>query len=108
MGAATFFCVSLGNTPDEAFAEAVRRAKYDTDAEDIGYTGTIAEKESFVVIDIPVNTMDEAKSVANGLISIRDKRIDDHWGPAGCIQVPSEKTATTSKNAYLFFGWASA
>lgn len=37
---------------------------------------------------------------ATKLIDENDPRIDDKWGPAGCIKA--------ERNKYVFFGWASS
>jgi hypothetical protein len=95
MGAEVFIMKSKGETARQAFDEAVRRAAYDHGHS--GYTGTIAEKDSFVMIDMPHG--ENAIDYANQLIDDRDDRIDDKWGPAGCIK--------TGEGEFLFFGWAS-
>ena len=45
-----------------------------------------------------VPTMDEAIKLADQFVEVNDSRIDDKWGPAGCIKV--------GKGQFLFFGWA--
>jgi hypothetical protein len=95
MGSAVFLTAQRGDNAEEAFFEAVRRAKYDYGH--AGYTGTIAEKDAYVVIPLPEG--EDAIEFANRLIEDYDPRIDDKWGPAGCIPLnPTE---------FLFFGWAS-
>jgi hypothetical protein len=49
MGACDFNCYAEGRSPREAFNNAVQQARYDYGHS--GYTGTIAEKESFVLIE---------------------------------------------------------
>ena len=96
MGGEVFYTTSEGSTPKEAFHKAVQEAAYFHGHG--GYTGTIAEKDSFIIIP-----MDPAfKSVDDfiqHLINSGDPRIDDKWGPAGCIKIDDDK--------YIFFGWAS-
>ena len=41
-----------------------------------------------------------AEAIADVLFSINDDRINDKWGPAGCIEIKPEH--------YLFFGYASS
>lgn len=96
MGAEVFFHESKGETVQEAFTSAVEEAKYDYGHS--GYTGTIAEKQEFVLIDLPVGA--NPHKFANDLLDVDDKRIDDKWGPAGAIQM--------EPNRWLFFGWASS
>lgn len=95
MGASTFFDRVKGRTAKEAFQKAVEEALYYYGHE--GYTGTIAEKSSFVMISVPAGKKPE--DYANELINNSDRRVDDKWGPAGCIKIAEED--------YLFFGWAS-
>lgn len=96
MGAATFYTESSGKTANEAFTNAVNNAAYESGHG--GYTGTIAEKDSFTLIEIPEGK--EPMQYVEDLIDEADERIDDKWGPAGCIQLED--------GLYLFFGWASS
>ena len=96
MGADTFTTRAKGKTPKEAFAAALDQAQYDHGHS--GYSGTIAEKHAFTVIPLPQGK--EPGAYAYELIDARDRRIDDKWGPAGCIDL--------GKGEYLFFGWASS
>jgi hypothetical protein len=65
--------------------------------DDEGYTGSIAEKESFVMIPLPLG--EDAEAYARRICRERDPRVRDKRGPAGCIEV--------QVGEYLFFGWAS-
>jgi hypothetical protein len=96
MGADTFFNTVTGKTANEAFKNIVADAQYEHGHG--GYTGTIAEKGSFVMINLPKGQ--DAREYANKLIDDCDPRVDDKWGPAGCIEV--------KKGEFLFFGWASS
>jgi hypothetical protein len=95
MGADTFFVTWKAENPQRAFIEAVQQAQYDHGH--AGYTGTLAEKDDFTMIPLPEGW--EAHQYANKLIDESDPRVDDKWGPAGCIEI--------AKETYLFFGWAS-
>jgi hypothetical protein len=100
MGASEFVNVAKGKTPKEAFRSAVDQARYDHGH--AGYTGTLAEKGEFVLISNKrAETVKEACALAEQLIDAGDERIDDKWGPAGCIRVGDSDT-------YVFFGWASS
>lgn len=90
MGACVFFTESSGRTPEEAFENAPGGGAG-------GYTGTISEKNSFVLIEIPDGA--NPHEYADYLIDTDDRRISSKWGPAGCIK--------TGEGKYLFFGWAS-
>lgn len=63
------------------------------------YNGGIGAKHDFVHI-ATVDTADEAGALADNLIDECDPRIDDKWGPAGCI------TIKEGPAQFLFFGWA--
>ena len=95
MGATTFMTVGKGKTAEEAFKAAVEEASYLYGFG--GYSGTISEKDSFVEVDCPEGK--DPKEHARELLDNGDPRIEDKWGPAGCIKVKDGE--------YLFFGWAS-
>jgi hypothetical protein len=99
LGAEIFFTEMTGGTPEEAFRRAVEEARYAFGHS--GYTGTIAEKQSFVEIDLPEGM--EPYRFASSLIDSSDPRVDDKWGHAGCINISRARP----ENTYLFFGWAS-
>lgn len=96
MGADTFMQRSRGANAEEAFGNAVSVAAYEHGHG--GYTGTIAEKDCFVLIDVPKGA--SPQEYAQKLLNGNDERIDDKWGPAGCIHLGGDD--------YLFFGWASS
>ena len=115
MGAVTFKQLSHGKTPLDAF----RWAQYEARDRhgDGGYTGTIAEKEGFV--NIPAKNNEDPFQLANSLLENGDARVNDKWGPCGCLKVTgstyahmyNEEVSTSkdeSMNVYLFFGWASS
>lgn len=95
MGATTFDVVSEGPTAKEAFGTATSEARHLYGHG--GYTGTIAEKRSFVVIPLPKGK--EPRKYAYDLLNNDDPRVNDKWGPAGAISL--------GDNKWLFFGWAS-
>ena len=97
MGAEQFDHAAEGKTAREAFDKAVAEACYSYGHS--GYTGTIAEKTEFVMVG-KAATLEEARAIADKLMEDSDPRIDDKWGPAGCIKV--------GKGSYLFFGYASS
>lgn len=96
MGADVFYHTAPGKTAREAFNKAKEEAYYDCGHG--GYTGTIAEKNGYVIIECPEGT--PPAEYADMLIEEADARVDDKWGPAGCIKVKD--------GYYLFFGWASS
>lgn len=96
MGADTFWVREKATSAKEAFKQAVDDARYENGHG--GYTGTIAEKSSFVMIPVPAGT--SPLEHARKLLDEDDGRISDKWGPAGCVAV--------GEGEYLFFGWASS
>lgn len=94
MGSTSFTTYAKGKTAKEAFNAAVKEAKYDYG--NSGYTGTIAEKDSFVEFDLLTGSppLQEAR-----ILIMSDPKIRDTWGPAGCFKI--------NEGEYLFFGWAS-
>ena len=98
MGATTFFTKAKGDNAQAAFDYTVQEHTLDYGRS--GYTGTIAEKSEFTMIDeYEPNAMISAEEFAEKLIGDLDARVDDKWGPAGCIPL--------GDGEFLFFGWAS-
>lgn len=98
MGACTFMVREKGKSARAAFNLAVVEARYFEGSG--GYTGTIAEKQHFVMIPLPKGR--EPEAYAYELIDNEDRRIDDNGGPAGCFLLKKGE----EYNEYLFFGWA--
>lgn len=98
MGAETFITQAEGETADAAFDAAVSSAQHWYGHG--GYTGTIAEKDSFVMVTSTPMSITDAGELAHNLIRSDDPRIDDKWGPAGCISLDT--------GGFLFFGWAAS
>ena len=96
MGANTFSQIGRGATAKLAFRSAVDEAAYEHGHG--GYTGTLAEKFEFVEIDLPAGK--DPHVYAGELINAGDDRINNKWGPAGCVKIKDGE--------YLFFGWASS
>ena len=115
MGGENFEQLEWGKTAEGAFNRAVIKAQYNYGH--AGYTGTIAEKIGFTVIPLPEHKA--PLDLAREMMSKSDERIDDKWGPAGCIEIPKELEEELAKaeglrgkkpeeKLYLFFGWASS
>lgn len=94
MGGTDFSVIKKGKTAQAAFVAAVEEARYNRGHS--GYTGTIAEKRSFVEVAVPVSK--DPYSFASEL-SESDVRYEDKWGPALCVRL--------SEDTYMFFGVAS-
>jgi hypothetical protein len=107
MGASEFYNFGFGKTAKEAFGLVVEQAQYDHGHS--GYSGTIAEKHTFTMIPLLENK--DPEDYAEQLIRDSDDRVDDKWGPAGCIEVPltdKDKKDHPGLKKFLFFGWASS
>ena len=96
MGADVFMITATGVSARDAFVNAREEALYEYGHR--GYTGTIAEKDSFNVITLKEGL--KPHEYADKLIDECDRRIDDKWGPAGCFDLGGGR--------YFFFGWASS
>jgi hypothetical protein len=81
MGGTTFETQGWGRNALQAFTKLTEEAGYEHGFG--GYSGTIAEKESFVEIPVPEGM--DAYVFAEKLIQDNDPRISDKWGPAGCV-----------------------
>ena len=97
MGAQEFECTGQGRNVQEAFKNAKEEAFWDHGHS--GYTGTIAEKDSFKVIHCNMNEGD-IHAKMDECMEDYDHFVQDKWGPAGAIKI--------SKNAWVFFGTASS
>lgn len=111
MGARQFMTTAEGATAKEAFAAAREEAWYDHGH--AGYTGTIAEKDGFVTLDVPSltgATEEVAREYVQAAMSHQSdirgdmqqlaEAVGDKWGPAGHIDLGGGR--------HLFFGWASS
>lgn len=128
MGAATFVTTATGKDAQSAFRDAVSNAQYQHGHS--GYTGTIAEKHSWVMIlDRIPDILPRIEAAEN--LSDDGKRIHAKWltdaqatgkplkiaGAIAQALLGIDDARTTSKNGpagcihvegqtYLFFGWA--
>ncbi|MDG5762014.1 hypothetical protein QA600_22110 [Natronococcus sp. A-GB1] len=115
MGAVTFETLAFGKTVEEAFSKAVEDARH-THGHG-GYTGTIAEKDTFEVIPERGHKGRQKRTVARELIEEGDERIQSKRGPAGAINCSGTTEAKRYRerkglkgkhgDVWLFFGWAS-
>ena len=106
MGAETFEDIGQGKDLNEAFTTATEESRHWNGHG--GYTGTLAEKHDFVIIEAKPMKQDEAEKLASELIEKEDRRIDDKWGPAGAIRLEDATVDAEPVQRWLFFGWASS
>lgn len=95
MGAMSFVIERNGKSAEQCFKDAREGALYDHGHG--GYSGTIAEKNAYTML--PLIDGKNAIDSAWQYIDDCDPRVDDKWGPAGCIK---------TDDGFVFFGWASA
>lgn len=101
MGAEEFRQISYGQTAEEAFRKAIESAQYDYGH--AGYTGSIAEKNEFVMV--PFNgTESEAYDFVDKLLEEDNQKYCSKWGPCGCVDAEPDRKGT---RIFLFFGVAS-
>lgn len=103
MGACDFGVMGHGKEAKQVFNSLVSEARHMEGHG--GYTGSIAEKSSYVVIQWNPVPLSEAMKIGNDLIDAEDPRIDDKWGPAGAIPVCKDGKEIIG---WYFFGWASS
>ena len=102
MGAEQFAVYAGGSDLQLAFAAAREAAAFEHGH--AGYSGTIAEKGSLVVVERTPMTQSAAYDAAWALIDADDPRVEDKWGPAGAIAVGDAGTVS----GWLLFGSASS
>jgi len=131
MGATNFKSVGIGRDANKAFSELVKDASHRRGHE--GYTGTIAEKDDFVMVNLLPrikvdNVIDiietycfdklKGKRLPKGVSEYDIKRwsdiFEDKWGPALCVEIRGQKAKEIRKRAgrargkvFVFFGMAS-
>jgi len=107
MGGSEFYNIGFGATAEEVFVNLVSQSQYDHGHS--GYSGTIAEKRNFTMISLPENK--DPMNFAEGLIREGDDRVNNKWGPVGCISMPltdKDLKEYPGLKKFLFFGWASS
>lgn len=104
MGAEQFFEVGVGATAEAAFKHRRNQDLYAYGH--AGYTGTLAEKDSFRILQVPKDELPREfavryldKETIADVDGPEEESIHSKWGPAGCVRL--------SENSWLFFGWAS-
>lgn len=113
MGAASFetrIRVPKATSDRDAFNQAVESARHENGHG--GYSGTIAEKSSFIMIHRARSEKNAQRIVHalmdHGPLSIYREEIrqvvDDKWGAAGAVRFPVDKAT----DGFIFFGWASS
>lgn len=102
MGASDFSQYQKGSAVADAFHDAVENARFEHGSG--GYSGTLAEKGDYVVLERTPLERSAAYALADRLMSADDPRISDKWGPAGAIPVAADdcfrKRTVTVKLTY--------
>jgi hypothetical protein len=111
MGADQFSTYQEGADVDTAFRAVVDEAHYEHGHR--GYTGTIAEKDEYVIVHADPLPRVVAEAMAEAVLRTDDPRVNNKWGPAGAIPVRADYPSGSDdgNNAvigWLFFGWASS
>lgn len=105
MGASEFQTFQEGVDPEDAFRLARQQAQFEYGHN--GYTGTIAEKYEFVIIEPEPRPIKQAREEADRYLNCCDRRISDKFGPCGAIRVfELNEDATPLRNGWLFLGVA--
>ena len=115
MGSESFFITKKGQykNAEEAFIEAVKEAEYEYGHQ--RYTGSIAEKDSFRMLEVPPK-VDQRVFAEEASENSGDKFWDDKWEPAACVEVIGKQLQNArgekwkgkrNFHVYYFFGWAS-
>jgi len=102
MGSVVFEEIGQGSNAEDAFKNALNHSQGENGR---GYSGSLAEKDDFVIIKDKPLSPEDAGTLAYKLLDECDIRVDDKWGPAGAIRLETE---TSIKQKWLFFGWASS
>lgn len=95
--------MGTGKNISEAFSKALTDAQHNYGHG--GYTGTLAEKDEYVIIHSDPLPDAVGHAMADRLIMEGDERVDDKWGPAGAIRLTESEDG---EQRWLFFGWASS
>ena len=112
MGSMVFASITSGRTASEAFDAAVEIALQEHGSS--GYTGTIAEKDSFTVMPLPdafVGTIKEEEGVYEDDPLIHHlmetdpykETFQDKWGPAVCIQLSARDVPVINQVGLITF-----
>ncbi|WP_030571010.1 hypothetical protein [Streptomyces aureocirculatus] len=100
MGAIDFYTPATG--PDLTTAFNAARSHHRWEYGHSGFTGTVAEKDTVVLIDEPRRSEQEATARAEQLVHADDPRISCKWGPAGALPI----TTDSGERGWLLFGTA--
>ena len=92
MGAEYFVTSAAGASLEDAFSDAVHAARHEYGHG--GYTGTLAEKGSFIVIDRTLRSLSDACAYAESLYD--DPRLDK-WGAAGAIPYLKDQAPASTR-----------
>lgn len=103
MGATNFMCVGGGMSAQEAFQDAREYALHENGHG--GYTGTVAEKSSFRIVECSDLSEDGIVNLCKTIMDDESHWAQEKYGPAACIEIVKPEGKHTGR--YLFFGMAS-
>ena len=112
MGGTTFVTVGWGKDADDAFRNARDMAGYEFGHG--GYSGTIAEKSSFRMVE--TKPRQNIHKLIDDCLNDSSHFCEDKCGPAACIELKGkalkdrkERFGLKGKRVkgFIFFGWAS-
>jgi hypothetical protein len=108
MGAANFYTEATGSTAAEAFRDATDAAAYEYGHG--GYTGTIAEKHSYIEYAPPAGIT--AQQVEDAALACWDERGGPEWLPQRIARAYDDKygpaiAIRTGPATWVFMGMAS-
>lgn len=114
MGAEEFYTEGYGASVQDAFDLAREQAKHEHGHS--GYTGTLAEKDNFVILTSMIfDSAEDAKGWARALLfngpshSPDESTVHSKYGPAGAVRFGlSEDEEDDGLQRWLFFGVASS
>ena len=98
MGADTFLTTCWERDAQQAFSTAARQAAFENGHS--GYTGSLAEKREFTIIQREPLPIEAAEALAEQLMDNGDPRIRDKWGPAGALPLVDKGSVKDGQRSY--------
>ena len=103
MGSQQFSQEISGPSLAEAFRTAIAAARHDYGHR--GDTGTLADKDTFVIVSADPLPEDEAYAMADRILDDAQDPTFSTWGPAGAIRIQDPDTGE-HRPKWLVFGYS--